>query len=132
MLFHQFVAFRLRLQRSLEKSTHLLILCNLLCQTWKWLHLMKFITFRLLKVSPFMNIICLPEIDYKLKSREEKHVLLFRRSEILHFKVSITNMPHFFVCQDRKLKLSASLWFRISGLKNKKVLFLKNYAKLCF
>ena len=27
---------------------------------------------------------------------EQKHMLLFRKSEILHFKVSITNMPHFF------------------------------------
>ena len=38
-------------------------------------------------------------------------MLLFRMSEILHFKVSIANMSHcfsgtklFFVCQDRKLK----------------------------
>ena len=29
-------------------------------------------------------------------SREQKHVLLFRKSEILLFKVSITNMPHIF------------------------------------
>ena len=27
-------------------------------------------------------------------SREQKHVLLFRKSEILLFKVSIINMPH--------------------------------------
>ena len=44
-------------------------------------------------------------------SCEHKQVLLFRKSEILLFKVSITNMPHiffleqkFFVFQDRKLK----------------------------
>ena len=53
-------------------------------------------------------------------SREQKHVLLFKKSEISLFKVLITNMPHicfrniFFVCHDRKLKLSASLWFKIS------------------
>ena len=37
-------------------------------------------------------------------SRKQKHVLLFRKSEMWHFKVSITNMLHFFVCPDRKLK----------------------------
>ena len=31
-----------------------------------------------------------------LYSREQKHVLLFRKSEIWLFKVSITNMPHVF------------------------------------
>ena len=30
-------------------------------------------------------------------SREQKHVLLFRKSEIWLFKVSITNMPHIFL-----------------------------------
>ena len=30
-------------------------------------------------------------------SREQKHVLLFRKSEILFFKVSNTNMPHIFL-----------------------------------
>ena len=53
-------------------------------------------------------------------SRKQKHVLLFRKSEIWLFKVSITSMPHtffrnktFFVFQDRKLKFLASYCFRI-------------------
>ena len=33
---------------------------------------------------------------YTLYSREQKHVLLFRKSEILLFKVWISNMPHIF------------------------------------
>ena len=47
-------------------------------------------------------------------SREQKHALLFRKSEILLFKVLITSMPHvfqeqnFFVFKDRELKFSAS------------------------
>ena len=59
-------------------------------------------------------------------SREQKHVLLFRKSETWLLKVSITNMPHifsknktFFVFQDRKLKFSASFWFRILWILTK-------------
>ena len=43
-------------------------------------------------------------------SRKQKHVLLFRKSEIMHFKVSLLTCRIFFqeqnvfVCQDRKLK----------------------------
>ena len=40
-------------------------------------------------------------------SREQKHVLLFRKSEILLLKVSITNMPHVF---NRDFK-KQNFWF---------------------
>ena len=33
-------------------------------------------------------------VGYLLYSWKKKHVLLFRKLEILLFKVSITNMPH--------------------------------------
>ena len=75
-------------------------------------------------------------------SHEQKHVLLFGKWEILHFKVSMPNMPHFFRSKtflfvknkDRKLKFSEvsqnpkskHCWkFQLSILTNKKIVFLK-------
>ena len=53
--------------------------------------------------------------NYVPYSRKQKHELLFEKSEILLFKVSITNMPEYFVSEqnffcfkDRELKFSAS------------------------
>ena len=43
-------------------------------------------------------------------SREQKHVLLFRKSEILHFKVSITNMPHIFFRNKTFLFVKIESW----------------------
>ena len=43
-------------------------------------------------------------------SREQKHVLLFRKSEILLFKVSIPNMPHIFFMNKTFLFLKIQSW----------------------
>ena len=48
---------------------------------------------------PKMNEISLKEKFAKIKipySREQEHVLLFRKSDFLFFKVSNSNMPQFF------------------------------------
>ena len=39
------------------------------------------------------TVLVLSDLPY---SREQKHVLLFRKSEILHYKVAVTNIPHSF------------------------------------
>ena len=45
-----------------------------------------------------------------LYSREQKHVLLFRKSKILLFKVSITNMPEYFIRNKTFLFLKIESW----------------------
>ena len=43
-----------------------------------------------------LKMVILPHKEYDFEYCEQKHVLLFMKSEFLFFKVSITNMPKIF------------------------------------